>query len=82
MTQNTVNDIVKMVSKGYEMLKNLDNWRNLTMLTTTYKIISKILFERLKPIVPNLVDHEQTGLVHGRCITNNLIAWKLGKEHA
>lgn len=39
LMENMVNDIVKMVPKGYEMLENLDYWRNLTMLTTTYKII-------------------------------------------
>lgn len=82
LTPNMVNDIVKMVPKGYEMLENLDNWRNLTMLTTTYKIISKILIKRLKPIIPRLVDRQQMGFVQDRCIIDNLLAWKLGQEHA
>lgn len=56
LTPNMVNEIVKMVPNGYEMLECLDNWWNLTMLTTSIKIISKILTERLKPMVPNLVD--------------------------
>lgn len=52
------------------------------MLTTTYKIISKILAERLKPMVPKVVDQQQTGFVQGKCITDNIIAFKLGQEHA
>lgn len=82
LTQNMVNGIVKMVPKGYKMLKDLDLWHNLTILTTTYKIVSKILTKRLKPMIPNLVDRQQTGFIKGRCITDNLLTWKLGQEHA
>lgn len=64
------------------MLEYLDNWRNLTMLTTTYKTMSKILVEKLKPMVPNLVDRQKTGFVKGICITDNLLTWNLGHEHA
>lgn len=51
------------------------------MLTTTYKIISKILVERFKPIVPKIVNQQQIDFVHGRCITDNLLAFKLGQEN-
>lgn len=49
LTANMVNKKVEMVPKGYEMLECLDNYGNRTMLTTTYKIVSKILTKRLKP---------------------------------
>lgn len=78
LTMNTINGIVKMVPKGYEMLEVANNWRNLMMLTTSYKIISKILMKRLKPMVPRLFNKQQTGFMKGRCITYNLLAWKLG----
>lgn len=52
------------------------------MLTSTYKIISKILAERFKPIVPNVVDEHQTRFVNGRCIIDNILALKFGQEHA
>lgn len=51
------------------------------MLITMYKMISKILTERLKPMVPKVVDLQQTGFVIGRCITDNILALKLGEEH-
>lgn len=56
LSPNTINGIVKMTPKRSDLLVFLDNWRNLTMLTTTYKVISKLLTKRLKPIVPKVVD--------------------------
>lgn len=82
LSSNTINGIVKMIPKRPDLLDVLDNWRNLTMLTTTYKIISKILVESIKPKVPDLVGKQQTGFVQGRCITDNLIALNLVQEHA
>lgn len=58
LSTSIVNGAVKMVPKGWEGLEELDNWRNLTMLTMIYKIISKILTKRLKPMVPRLVDRQ------------------------
>lgn len=52
------------------------------MLTMTYKVISKLLVERFKPIIPQLVDKQQMGFFQGRCITDNILAFKLGQEHA
>lgn len=56
LSTNTINGIVKMVLKCVDLLDSLDYWRNLTMLATTYKIISKILVERIKPLVHGLVN--------------------------
>lgn len=50
------------------------------MLTTTYKIVSKILAERLKPKLPKLVDQQQTRFITGQCISNNLFAYRLRVE--
>lgn len=55
LSSNTINGVVKMVPKISSLLEILDNWHNLTMLMTTYKLISKILVECIKPMVPNLV---------------------------
>lgn len=47
------------------------------MLTTSYKIISKILVEQFKPIIPKVVNKQQTGFVQGRCISDNLLTFRL-----
>lgn len=52
------------------------------MLTTTYKVISKILAQRFKQIVPKFVGKQQIGFVLGWCITDNILAFKLCQEHA
>ena len=38
-----------------------------------YKIISKVLASRLKPLLPSLISGEQSGYVEGREILNNII---------
>ena len=38
-----------------------------------YKIISKVIVNRLKPLLPSLISEEQTGYVEGRQILNNII---------
>lgn len=82
LSPNSINRVVKMVPKKSDLLEFLENWCNLIMLTTTYKIISKILVEHIKPKVPNLVGLQQTGFLKDRCIIDNLIALKLAQEHA
>lgn len=50
------------------------------MLSMTYKIISKLLACRIKPLIPSLVDEQQTGFVPGRSILDNLLAFRLGED--
>jgi len=38
-----------------------------------YKIISKVLASRLKPLLPSLISGEQSGYVEGKQILNNII---------
>ena len=49
--------------------ENIRNWRPLTLLNTDYKIIAKILAERLKMVLPNLIHSDQKGFVKGRNIS-------------
>ena len=47
----------------------LTNWRPLTLLETFYKLISSILAKRLKPVLDNLLGHEQKAYIPGRFIS-------------
>jgi hypothetical protein len=38
-----------------------------------YKIISKVIENRLKPLLPTLVSQEQEGFMEGRKIMDNII---------
>lgn len=46
------------------------------------KILSKILAKCFKPIIPKIVDQQQTGFFQGRCIIDNILMLKIGQEHA
>lgn len=45
----------------------------IALCNVVYKIISKVIANRLKPLLPSLISEEQTGYVEGRQILNNII---------
>ncbi|KAL3675746.1 hypothetical protein R1sor_025694 [Riccia sorocarpa] len=51
----------------------LKNWRPITLLTTTYKIIAKIIAWRLRDMLPDIIDQQQTGFIAGRSIVENIL---------
>eukprot|EP00253_Pinus_taeda_P022800 PITA_22800 len=50
-----------------------DKYRPIVLCNVVYKIISKVVANRLKPLLPSLVSKEQSGFVEGRQILNNII---------
>ena len=50
----------------------LDRFIPIALCKVVYKIISKIIENRLKPLLPTLVSEEQTRYVEGRKILNNI----------
>ena len=50
-----------------------DKYKPIALCNVEYKIISKVLASRLKPLVPSLISGEQSGYVEGRQILNNII---------
>ncbi|KAL3679799.1 hypothetical protein R1sor_022755 [Riccia sorocarpa] len=79
--KNDVMGIVKLLPKSEER-QFLRNWRPITLMSMTYKIVSKLLAERLKRILPSLIDSEQTGFIEKRSIVDNILCLKLGQELA
>ncbi|KAL3683114.1 hypothetical protein R1sor_001136 [Riccia sorocarpa] len=73
--------VIKLLPKNQER-QRLRNWRPITLLTLTYKLISKVLAGRLKKILPGLVDEHQTGFVDGRSIHESILLHRITQEYA
>ncbi|KAL3701408.1 hypothetical protein R1sor_019430 [Riccia sorocarpa] len=70
---------VKLLPKCTE--KHLiKNWRPISLLSLSYKLIGRILAMRLKKILPRIVDIDQTGFVEGRSIMDNVLSLKLCQD--
>ncbi|KAL3675966.1 hypothetical protein R1sor_025914 [Riccia sorocarpa] len=73
--------VIKLIPKN-ERKHLLQNWRPITLLTMTYKIVAKIIAIRLKDMLPGIIDTQQTGFVAGRNIIDNILSLRLGQEWA
>eukprot|EP00253_Pinus_taeda_P019493 PITA_19493 len=63
---------IALVPKGDEPNKP-DKYRPIALCNAIYKLISKVLANRLKPLLPLLISPEQTGYVEGRQIMDGII---------
>jgi hypothetical protein len=64
--------MITLISKENEA-KTLDHYRPIALCNVVYKIISKVIENRLKPLLPTLVSQEQACFVEGRQIMDNII---------
>lgn len=71
--------VIRLIPKGGDG-EFLKNWRPITMLTLIYKIISKLVALRIQLVMTKLVDKEQTCVIKGRHILDNILMLKIGKE--
>ena len=78
--------IISLIPKKDKSLQELKNWRPITLLNCDYKIASKVIASRLKVVLENLVDNNQTGFLKGRsiaeniCLINNVISYTESKN--
>ena len=63
---------ITLIPKGDENLTELKNWRPISLLNIDYKILSKVLARRMEKVLPKLVHSDQTGLINGRYIGQNI----------
>lgn len=61
------------VTRFKDRLKDLKNWRPISLLNVDYKIISKVTTTRLSRVLDTIVDPDQTCSVPGRSISSNFV---------
>ena len=65
--------IISLIPKKDKDRSKLGNWRPITLLNIDYKLLAKVLSNRLKLLLPSLIDPDQTGYVPDRYIGENIL---------
>ena len=61
--------IISCIRKGNKPRKYLKNWRPISLLNSSYKIISSWITNRIKKVLDILIGDQQKGLIPGRNIS-------------
>ena len=64
--------VLTLIPKGSKDIRQLKNWRPISLLNADYKIIAKVLANRLQTVISNLVSADQVGYIKGRYIGDNI----------
>ena len=64
--------VMTLISKPEEELLQITNYRPITLLNCDYKIVAKVLNNRLKKLLHEIIGPQQNGLVGGRYIGHNI----------
>ena len=64
--------IISLIPKSEKDITFLENWRPISLLNVDYKIATKAIANRLKRVLPNIINNSQTGFLKGRYIGENI----------
>jgi len=64
--------LITLIPKGDKDSTLLKNWRPISLLNCDYKILAKLLANRLHEVISTLISNDQAGYIHNRYIGNNI----------
>ena len=71
MSKLSLEGVITCIPKQGKLRNTLKNWRPLTLLNSVYKFYSSMVANRLKLILPSVINEDQTGFISGRFIGEN-----------
>ena len=72
LTELQKQSIITLIPKQNKDITTLDNWRPISLLNVDYKIAAKVIANRVKNIITEIIDHSQTGFIKGQYIGENI----------
>lgn len=64
--------IITCIPKGNKSKKLIKNWRPISLLNISYKIATGCIANRIKKVLPLIVDMDQSGFISGRFTGDNI----------
>ena len=64
--------VITLIEKKDKDRQYLNNWRPISLLNVDYKLLTKLLANRIKPILASIISPNQTGYVNNRSILDSV----------
>ena len=66
--------ILSLIPKKDKDIRELKNWRPISLLNSDYKIFAKAMATRLQTVLPYIINTDQSGCIKGRSAHNNILS--------
>ncbi|OAE25854.1 hypothetical protein AXG93_2145s1530 [Marchantia polymorpha subsp. ruderalis] len=81
LAETVTEGMIRLIPKSVNKMA-LKDWRPLTMLTTDYKIIARILEGRLQLLLQKIISPQQTGFIKGWHMLDNVLTLWIAQDAA
>ena len=66
------NGVLSLIPKDSQLPYLLTNWRPISLLNCVYKVFSKTIANRVRRVLPKIINTDQTGFLKGGLISKNI----------